>query len=299
MNFLAAQARVIQKLSENTTPQYWTLDEIRYNLNLGYREFMLRTECRTRTILLTYVADGYYVIPSDLMAPKGLYLDGVPVDQTSRQYLDNQSTANRAGKLGLVGDGNTGVVTAPKVWLFDEGYIRVYPAPAENTDSIYAQQESGHALAGDSELPLTLDWGNFADKMLLFVGGILQAADAWNLAEGEGYTVVQLNTALLGAADWTLAGLSASMETSGAVTFRYVPRPFDMVSDTTSPSGIPPAFHDALVEYACYECFSREGDGQDQGKAAMYAQRFERYVQNFLTAFNREVVPDIALPFKV
>lgn len=190
MNFLALQNRVIQKLAETASPKFWTLDEIKFNLNRGAREFSLKTGFHVSTATLTPSGDGY-VLPTDILDPKALYLDGSKLDQTTSDYLDAMNPAWRS-EIG-----------APTRWLIEGGLVRLHPQ----------------------------------------------------------------RTALT------------------TVSMRYAPVPADLVGDTDTPS-IPAGYHEALVQWALFECFSRDGDGQDLPKSQLYTQMFQASVDSMVRALS-------------
>ncbi len=68
--------------------------------------------------------------------------------------------------------------------------------------------------------------------------------------------------------------------------------PVEMVADTDEPDtpANMEAYHDAIWQYALFECFSREGQEKDVGMADFYFRRFMGNVSDWLNAFSPPVI---------
>lgn len=82
-------------------------------------------------------------------------------------------------------------------------------------------------------------------------------------------------------------------DTVRVITLHYHRYPVDMVDGNDEPDGLPPNFHNILVDYACKEFFSIIEDGID-GKAIntmKYEQRFQRGLEALEASIAAEAAP--------
>lgn len=70
------------------------------------------------------------------------------------------------------------------------------------------------------------------------------------------------------------------------VTMRYVPTLATLTNNTDVPD-FPAGHHEAAAYWAIFECFNREGKGQDKDKAAGYLELFKAVIEDFKASFNQ------------
>ena len=268
MTFKEIYDLVITKLQENSSPEYWTESEIKDYINRGYKEFVLRSEILTQHKPMNTLGSGYYLIPDDSLKILGVYYKGKPLTPVSENQLDAAYMLNRALITDLERQAWFNgywrdVSGEPQFYVITDYRIRVVPFPDETLDYVLY---SGDGLLMYEDFGLILPYSTDEDVQLY--------------SESEYY-----------------GGVSWLYSLSNSIFVRYVKMPSRLIVDEDIPE-IPTGFHEALAYWALYECFAREGDVQDQGKAAFYLKLFNNVVDS-ARDFVRPTIQEQILPFYI
>ena len=267
MNFKELQTLVIQKLQENPTPEYWSLDEIKGSINRGYLEFVKQTGFLRERVEVGEIGSGYCKVPKNAIKILNAYYNGKALTPVSVEQLDRASFSK---DILRTNHGEPYTFTGywaeergePVFWTFINGQIRLVPYP-DTWDTDVVNENFGLIMADDfgllipdmpdGDVRLQVDSDGF--------GGVAYLIDLY------------------------------------PVFIEIVRTPEPLVNDTDEPE-LPFAFHEALAYYALYDLFSREGTTQDLRKAGYYMQLFNGFVQQALSFFVPRTL-QLRMPFKV
>ena len=271
MTFKELQDRIIRKLQENATPEYWSLEEIKDAINDGYREFVRQTDFLKVRKAAHLFGSGYFRIPDDALKILAVYYKGKPLTPISERQLDRgvcpsdyakTDCYERVGFTGYWAD----VSGEPQFYTIVDGLIRVVPFPTDVQDSVLFSSPDGFGLLLSENFGLVLPTATDEDLRL-------HSEDEY----------------------W--GGVPYLISLSEFVFVEYVKLPNRLENDGDIPD-IPLAYHDALEYYALYVLFSREGTTQDVRKASFYFQLFQSRV-NEAKGFVKSRSPKLNLPFYV
>jgi hypothetical protein len=189
MNLLQLKNRVIQKLKERETPQYWTEDEIIGNINAGCFQLAKDTKARESLQILraSDLSNGYFLFPNNIISFSGVFWEGQKLEQTSSNFLDGYYK-NGHNDFSIGDKENSGqdwrglTADSPNKWLLDDGMVKLYPIPSVFTSSGLRTKSSctvsaGTKIATISSGDLTFD----KDYIDLYLNGVYQNKTEWTI----------------------------------------------------------------------------------------------------------------------
>ncbi len=193
MNFGELYSKVLEKLGENTTPQFWSASELKDYINRGFRQFARQTACGSSKVPLVLVDNGRYLVPSNMMKLLGISYQGKPIEQRSIEYLESKSGkshfANIRGDTGSFSESNGDFRTAtgnPEAWYFEDNLICLYPVP--ETLSVSRQvrtKQSGTLSAGQTKIGLLQKITTSKALVDLFIDGVYQNISEFSVFDGN------------------------------------------------------------------------------------------------------------------
>lgn len=194
MNFAQLYAKVLEKLGESATPQFWSAAELKDYVNRGFREFARQTGSKITKVALMPDGDGRYVVPDNLLKLLSVYYQGKPLEYRSTEYLDSRY-AGRGHYAGLRGDSNEyssdggdwrSTTGTPECWYFEEGKVCLYPLPASVAAAATGRViQTGTVGAGLTKFGLTTKITTDENLVDLYLDGVYQNASTYSIADGD------------------------------------------------------------------------------------------------------------------
>lgn len=227
MNFAALYAKVIQKLGESSTPQFWSEAELKDYINRGIREFVRQTGSNTVKNMLTHVENGRYLVPDNLLMLGNVYYAGRPLERRSVDYLDSRNSGT-SHYDGIVGDGiafsdsdtewrNT--TGTPEAWYYEDSKICLFPIPetlAAAVSTIRVKQ-TGALPAGATTIALTQAFSSNTNLTDFFLRGVFQDS-GWSISG----STLTLTESLPVDSSYTIVGYPSTSSTTIQKTYKQV-----------------------------------------------------------------------------
>jgi len=226
MNFAAQYAKVIEKLGENpTSPQFWSVAELKDYVNRGFREFAKQTGHNTIKAPMALVDSGRHIVPSNMLRLMGVYFQGRPLERRSIDYLESKF-AGKGHYAGLRGDSPAYSDSAsdwrlatgtPEAWYYEEGRICLYPIPESLlTASQVRTKQSGILASGVATITLPTAIVQDENYAWLFLDGDYQNGDAFEITNPN---LITVDVAPPNDRSYTVVGF-ASQATGAVRTFK-------------------------------------------------------------------------------
>lgn len=331
--------RLVNILAETINPEYWSIHELIYYLKLSQNEFAKQTRITRKNRCLAQAIekitddqdveflDGEYFFPEDCLDVLSVQWNGIPLDQKSLTYLETAYSGTSSQEI-LKGSGRimeTGwrsITGFPHHWIHDRN-VRIFPlAKEEPTVTVLADT---NAILASNKFAVESSKGmQFIVRFNAIVTEDNESYTSqsifWRL-DPKKYTFftkndqlyLSLNPKYLSliresiANNKTVELLSYSFSSSVTMDYVYEPafkalEPFQVEQEGFVVLGLPEQWHEAVVCYAAYLALSKEGDKtQDLGKAAIYQQRFQEYVEQAkrLAEGEIDIDPFVQLPFVI
>lgn len=236
MNFLSLYNRLKTSLAENSTPKYWTEEELKQYLNEANLAFVQHSEILTNHVYLDIAEEdnNSWFLPNDVISIKGLQFKGKPISFKRIQYIETTyaGTAHNEVKIGRGRDFQKDwrlIVGEPICFYRENNFIRLFPRPfyGNNNDSP-RMMTSSILFRGDNTSNLSV-LIPFLGKSLVdvYVNGVYQDFNTWEIVENtsdSSLSAIRFNWSAESDVDYSVY---VTYQTSPVLAAKYVSEVLD------------------------------------------------------------------------
>lgn len=225
MLFSEAYGFLLEALSVRTTPQFWTVAELKRYLNLGQKEFARQTEFCSRIAPMTMASPGRYYLPTDVLKQKGIYLAGKLLEQRPVEFLEG-TAGGTSHHLGLRGDGLAAsgdwrIATGQtEAWYLEDMKACLYPIPSTTPviPGAFRTKQAGVLAAGTLTINLASAITTSLDLVDLYLNGVYQHKGQFSIPNSA--TIILAGPALEIALDYEVVAYPAVVS-NATTSFNY------------------------------------------------------------------------------
>ncbi len=271
LTLLDIRNEVITRLQENSTPEYWTTDELNLYISNAVNEVNRETHILKKFEELIPVSAGHYKLPDDVVKILGVYYKGnKPLTHTTVEELDYSFNRNRnlmqyKDDVFYRFDDWRKAKGEAEFFIIYDNKIRVIPY-----EDVVTSSTSGDTLGEDYGFYMSangVDYG-FYFPVDANYGSPFEYGGIYIL-EIEGGTVITAYPSI------------------------YIDYVYNLpnLSNDTDTINFPDTLKNAVVYQTLFECFIREGEIQDQRKAFNFYQLYEAEIEKWKNANMPDLQP--------